>query len=206
MGDSASIFTPGEVSTYYASRLPRLKQRRASEWRGPCPIHRGKDANFAVDPATGLWYCHSQCARGGDLLDFEMTMTGVDFKAALAAVCAIVGRPMRTRTRMTHGEWRTAREARERERQEQCEALYFADAARVMAEWALEELPDDDPERATHTATLAALRTSPEAEYRAWLEYRPEWTAALVRAGRARAKRLRAMLAGYLSAGVSHAA
>ena len=27
-------FTLGEVSTYYAARVPHLKQRRAAEWRG----------------------------------------------------------------------------------------------------------------------------------------------------------------------------
>ena len=43
-------FTPGEVSTYYAARVPHLKQRRAAEWRGACPIHHGKNDNFAVDP------------------------------------------------------------------------------------------------------------------------------------------------------------
>jgi len=53
-------FTPGEVSTYYAARVPTLEQRRASEWRGACPIHRGKNDSFAVDPETGRWFCHSK--------------------------------------------------------------------------------------------------------------------------------------------------
>jgi hypothetical protein len=65
-------FTPAEVSTYYASRVPRWKQRRLSVWRGPCPIHNGKDDTFAVNPSTGLWFCHSKCGRGGNLLGLEM--------------------------------------------------------------------------------------------------------------------------------------
>jgi len=61
--------TPGEVSRYYAARVPHLKQRRATEWRGPCPIHHGKDDNFAVEPSSGLWFCHSSCGRGEDVFE-----------------------------------------------------------------------------------------------------------------------------------------
>ena len=107
---------------------------------------------------------------------------------------------------MTREEWRAAQEAHERQRREQLDGRYFAHAARVMTEQALEALSDTDPERATHTAILAALRVSPDAEYRAWLEYQPAWAAAMVHAGRARAKRLQAGLAGFLVAEVSHAA
>jgi hypothetical protein len=52
MADSAITFTSGEVSTYYAARVPGLKQRRAAEWRGACPIHHGKNENLAVEPDT----------------------------------------------------------------------------------------------------------------------------------------------------------
>ena len=79
MADSAITFTSGEVSTYYAARVPHLKQRRAAEWRGACPIHHGNDDNFAVEPATGRWCCHSTCGRGGDILDLEEALTGGDF-------------------------------------------------------------------------------------------------------------------------------
>ncbi|MGO9257925.1 MAG: DUF3987 domain-containing protein [Bryobacteraceae bacterium] len=89
---SPIIFTPGEISGYYAARVPRLKQRRAAEWRGPCPIHQGKDDNFAVDPETGCWFCHSRCGRSGDILELEMALTGADFKTAKAEVFRLVGR------------------------------------------------------------------------------------------------------------------
>ena len=42
MADSAITFTSGEVSTYYAARVPHLKQRRAAEWRGACPSPPGE--------------------------------------------------------------------------------------------------------------------------------------------------------------------
>lgn len=72
-------------------RVPKLK-RVQSEWRGPCPIHAGQGDNFAVDPKTGLWFCHSQCARGGDILALEQELTETDFKTAKAEVFRIIGR------------------------------------------------------------------------------------------------------------------
>jgi len=85
-------FTPGEVASYYAARVPHLKQRRAAEWRGACPIHHGTDDNFAVDPATGRWFCHSTCGRGGDILDLEAALNGGDFPTRKAEVFRLVGR------------------------------------------------------------------------------------------------------------------
>jgi hypothetical protein len=92
MADSAITFTAGEVSAYYAARLPHLKQRRAAEWRGPCPIHHGKNDNFAVEPPTGRWFCHSTCGRGGDILELEGALTGGDFRTRKAEVFRLVGR------------------------------------------------------------------------------------------------------------------
>jgi putative DNA primase/helicase len=85
-------FTREEVSTYYAVRVPKLKAQRAGEWRGPCPIHGGKDDNFAVDPATGCWFCHSTCGRGGDILTLEEALTGGAFPSRKAEVFRLVGR------------------------------------------------------------------------------------------------------------------
>jgi putative DNA primase/helicase len=92
MADSGITFTPGEVSIYYAARVPHLKQGRAAEWAGPCPIHQGKDNNFKVKPATGEWYCHSACGRGKDILGLETALTGADFKTVKAEVFRIIGR------------------------------------------------------------------------------------------------------------------
>ncbi len=82
MPDSAIAFTRAEVSAYYTARVPHLTQPPGREWRGPCPVHRGKNPNFAVQPDTGFCYCHSQCARGWDILKLEMDLARVDFKAA----------------------------------------------------------------------------------------------------------------------------
>jgi putative DNA primase/helicase len=90
--NGAIQFTPGEVSTYYAARVPHLKQGRAAEWRGACPIHHGKNENFAVEPDTGRWFCHSTCGRGGDILELEAALTGGDFPTRKGEVFRLVGR------------------------------------------------------------------------------------------------------------------
>jgi hypothetical protein len=92
MAHSPIRFTPGEVAAYYAARVPHLKQRRAAEWRGPCPIHHGTNDNFAVNAATGEAHCFSQCGRGWDILALEQALTGADFKTAKAEVFRLVGR------------------------------------------------------------------------------------------------------------------
>ena len=92
MTNSVLTLSSGEVSTYYATRFPQLKQQRAAEWRGPCPLHHGKDNNFAVEAATGEAFCHSQCGRGWDILALEQASTGADFKTAKAEVFRIIGR------------------------------------------------------------------------------------------------------------------
>src|SRR5579883_3031787 len=89
---SLENLTQGEIWVYYADRTPDIK-RKGDEWRGPCPIHKGKDDNFAVEPSSGVWYCHSQCGRGGSLAQLEMELTGADFNTAVSAVCEIIGRP-----------------------------------------------------------------------------------------------------------------
>ena len=86
-------FTPFEVRTYYAARVPSLKITSGREWRGPCPIHSGKDANFSVNAQTGLAQCHSRCGRGWDLVSLEMEMGGIDFPQAKERVFELIGRP-----------------------------------------------------------------------------------------------------------------
>jgi KaiC/GvpD/RAD55 family RecA-like ATPase len=87
------IFTSSEVRAYYAARVPSLRITNQREWRGPCPVHGGKDPNFAVSSETGLSQCHSQCGRGWDLISLEMELSGSDFPRAKKAVFEIVGRP-----------------------------------------------------------------------------------------------------------------
>lgn len=86
-------FNASEVSVYYADRVPNLKQVRGREWRGPCPVHGGKDDNFAVNAETGQAFCHSQCGRGWDMLDLEQELSHSDFPTAKKEVFQLIGRP-----------------------------------------------------------------------------------------------------------------
>jgi replicative DNA helicase len=86
-------FTPSEVRAYYVARVPSLKITSFREWRGPCPVHNGKDPNFSVNAETGLAQCHSQCGRGWDLVSLEMELSGLDFPRAKDRVFELIGRP-----------------------------------------------------------------------------------------------------------------
>jgi uncharacterized protein (DUF927 family) len=80
-----------EIIRYYNSRVPKI-HKSGSELRGPCPIHRGARDSFAVNVEKGTWFCHSTCGRGGDIIAFEMAISGRDPKAARDAVFEILGR------------------------------------------------------------------------------------------------------------------
>lgn len=86
-------FTESEIRAYYETRTPLLRAVEGNWLRGPCPIHSGKDLNFAVNPETGVAFCHSQCAKGWDMIGLEMELTSGDFVKAKAEVFRIVGRP-----------------------------------------------------------------------------------------------------------------
>jgi Protein of unknown function (DUF3987)/CHC2 zinc finger len=81
-------YSRSQIETYYRGRVPKLKQHGA-EWRGPCPVHDGKDDNFAVDPATGRCFCHSQCQQGWDMAGLEMELTRCGYADAVARTTGI---------------------------------------------------------------------------------------------------------------------
>jgi hypothetical protein len=90
--DGGIQLSPFEVSSYYAARLPQLKQGGA-KWRCPCPLHRGKTDSFEVDLATGRWVCWSKCGQlRGDVFDLESRLHGGNFAQAKAEVFRIIGR------------------------------------------------------------------------------------------------------------------
>ena len=90
------VFTKGEITAYYAARLPTLRRTDAKEWRGPCPVHQGKDDNFAVEAATGRAFCFSGCSTGWDIIGLHQALSGQSFPVARAEVYSIVGRPVPT--------------------------------------------------------------------------------------------------------------
>ena len=80
-----------QIAQYYRTRVPKLKRHGGREWRGPCPIHKGKRDSFAVNQETGVWMCHSECGRGGDIVALEMELTGASREDAIAAIEQIAG-------------------------------------------------------------------------------------------------------------------
>ena len=79
----------GRFIDFY-SQFVSLKMA-GGEFRGPCPLHQGQRDSFAVNPDTGLWHCHSECAAGGTVFDFLMQKDGLDFPEALAAIAGWIG-------------------------------------------------------------------------------------------------------------------
>ena len=100
-----NTFSTHEIASYYAKRVPTLKQTGAS-WRCPCPVHHGKDNNFSVEPHTGKWYCHSQCQRGGDVFELEILLTGHRFPGAKDEAFRLAGRLEALATTSDQGRWR----------------------------------------------------------------------------------------------------
>lgn len=97
-------FSPSEVSRVIPVLFPHLKKSGA-ELRGPCKLHGGKNDSFALNPNLGLWDCKSKCGRGGDLITYQMEITGQDFKAAKAALYDIVGREFHAVVPVAPGEF-----------------------------------------------------------------------------------------------------
>jgi hypothetical protein len=158
----------------------------------------GKPDGYSVSlrDDRGVWRDYVTGDSGG-MLDLVVKVRGGSRADALRWVADLAGIAMDDTPLSAADRARWAAERRELERIRR-EAFYFADAARHMAEWALEELSPTDPERTAHTALLAALRVSPEAEYRDWLARDPQWARALAKAGRARQRRLQVALAEFI--------
>jgi CHC2 zinc finger len=160
-----------------------------------CLFH--EDRNPSASIHNGRFRCFT-CNLSLDVFGFIEKAQGTDFRGALSYLADRYGVPLNNRV-LTDSEKREYAEA-QRIREE---AAYFADAAALMAEWALEELPPEDPERAGHTALIVALRVSPESEYRTWLTRDPQKAAGLVHAGRERERRLQVALAEWIAGGMS---
>ena len=106
MSDDRTPYSPAEIRTYYATRVPGLQQTTAGEWRGPCPIHGGTRDSFGVHADTGEWYCHSECGRGGGILTLEAALQNTeDLAAAGKAIDEIVGRKRARRGRPPKEDW-----------------------------------------------------------------------------------------------------
>src|SRR5690348_1633534 len=59
-------------------------KRVGTSYRGPCPFHQGKDANFSVSPKGG--YTCFVCHEKGDVFTFVQKRLGLDFVDAVKYV------------------------------------------------------------------------------------------------------------------------
>ena len=163
-----------------------------------CPFHDDKNPSASIH--KGRFHCFG-CNLSLDVFGFIEKAQGTDFRGALSYLADRYGVPMNNRvlTRSEKREYAEAQRIRE-------EAAYFAEAAAQMAELALEGLPDNHAERFELTNLLAALRVSPESQYRAWLTRNPQMAEALVEAGRGRDQQLQVALARWIAGGMSEVA
>lgn len=65
-------------------------KRSGGTWRGPCPFHQGKNANFSVSPAHGSYHCFV-CHESGDVFTFVRKRLGLDWPAAVKLIGEKVG-------------------------------------------------------------------------------------------------------------------
>lgn len=66
---------------YYARVFPALS-RGSGKVQVCCPFHADKTPSMAINLSDGRFKCFG-CGIGGDLVDFHMQLTGLDFKSAL---------------------------------------------------------------------------------------------------------------------------
>lgn len=86
--------TPDEVQKVAEGLLAdwlAAARAQGGEWRGPCPLHQGKDDSFSLSAQSGRWTCHSRCG-GGDLVSLAQKLGEGPLAPALAEVERLAGR------------------------------------------------------------------------------------------------------------------
>jgi len=69
--------------------LPQMR-RQGNRLIGACPIHNGDNLQaFVADLERNLWYCFTQCATGGDVVDLVRGVERVDFRGAAERLAAL---------------------------------------------------------------------------------------------------------------------
>jgi hypothetical protein len=84
-----------EPVAYFESQGLRLTGPSRAKWRTTeCRFHGGSDS-MRINTESGAWVCMSCGEKGGDVLAYEIAVTGADFVQACKAVGAWVddGKP-----------------------------------------------------------------------------------------------------------------
>jgi hypothetical protein len=164
--------------------------------RGQAFWRDGDGYNVALYPQTGTWR-DFVAGDGGDVVALVRTVRQCDFLAAAQWLADFTGMPAlkagSNATSFSHYDTDWAADLRR--------ATWWAEAAEIMAEFVLEELSPNNPERFGLTQLLKAVRlgdASTVAEYRAWRARDPRMTAGLERAGRLHDASVQRKLARWL--------
>ena len=87
-----------DSTAYFEEQGLLLTGPRRAKWKtGECKFHGCSDS-MRVNTSTGAWVCMSCGKSGGDVLAYEIAITGADFVAAAKAIGAWVddGKPYTT--------------------------------------------------------------------------------------------------------------
>ena len=77
-----------DPTAYFENQGLKLTGPRKAKWKTTvCNFHGGSDS-MRVNIGTGAWVCMSCGVKGGDVLAYEITVTGADFVDAAKAIGA----------------------------------------------------------------------------------------------------------------------
>jgi hypothetical protein len=164
-----------------------LRGRGQAFWRD------GDGYSVALDFKKNVWYDHVG-GSGGDVIALVRTALQCSFADATDWVSRHIGVPVSKRTQEDQDftGWEADLRA----------AIWWKIAARLLFEWALDELPSTDPDRRVPTQLLATVRHLSGAalvnEYRQRRHSDPKWTAGMVHAGRLHDARVQRRLAHWI--------
>jgi DNA primase len=81
-------------------------KRTGSQYRGPCPLHGGKNPNFSVSPDKGVFHCFT-CGESGDVFTFLQKHLGVDYPTSIRMIADRYGVELKeTTSQRTERDWR----------------------------------------------------------------------------------------------------
>jgi hypothetical protein len=85
------MFDPSQIRKYAESIFTNHRFTDRATQRMKCPIHQGKDTNFAFNMDRGVWTCHSRCGSGG-LIQLEQRLNpGITREQATERLFQLVG-------------------------------------------------------------------------------------------------------------------
>lgn len=160
-------------------------KRTGTGWVACCPAHDDHTPSLTIRESNGkiLVRCHAGCTQ-----------------AEVIDALRLRGLWPETEKR----EWKRPFVDPDRA-EDMLRAAYWARSVVMLAEWLLEDIPLTDPARMPLTELLRVIRLGDEsalAEYRRWRENRPDWTRALVHAGRLHDARQQRALARWIQEGM----